>query len=226
MTAPDLVPLSDRYRACLIDLDGTLVDSAPDLHTALNVALAHAGAPLADEALVRRRVGLGSRALIEAALAEQRGASPDAEEVIALREVFLEHYAAHIAERSVLYAGVREALEALRERGVRLACVTNKLEGLSRSLLAALEVGALFDAVIGGDSAAAPKPDRAPMLAACAALGVAVDTAVMIGDSVTDVAAARAVGCPVICVSYGYNHDGDIREAGADIVVDSLQALL
>lgn len=222
----DLAP----YRAWLLDLDGTLVDSAPDLHGALTRTLAGHGHGGIDEERVRQLVGQGARILIEQALAELYPDTAEREaalaEVDTLHRSFLDHYARHIADRSRPYPGVVEALERLRERDVALAVVTNKYEGLSRRLLAALELDHYFAAVIGGDTLSERKPHPAPLLEACRQLGQEPAAAIMIGDSITDIRAARNAGLPVICVSYGYNHGEDIHGAGADAVVDSLSGLI
>lgn len=219
-----------HYRTWLLDLDGTLVDSAPDLHGALDATLGRHGHPTVSEELVRQFVGAGARVLIERALAEVYAQPAEQEAALAtidlLHRHFLDYYALHIADRSQTYPGVREALEDLSQRGIALAVVTNKYEGLSRQLLDALDLSGHFGAVIGGDTLPVRKPDPGPLLEACRQLGSDPAFAVMIGDSITDVRAARNADMPVICVSYGYNHGEDIHSAGADRVVDSLRGLI
>ncbi|MEE4361936.1 MAG: phosphoglycolate phosphatase [Pseudomonadales bacterium] len=209
----------------LFDLDGTLVDSAPDLHRALDATLARHGLPGVDEATVRRGVGRGARHLIEHALA-LRGAASGDPDVDGLLGHFLAHYEAHIADGSRLYPGVLGCLDALAARGAALACVTNKYEHLALRLLGELGIRERFGAVIGGDTLSVRKPDAGPLLEACRRLGQPSTQAVMVGDSMTDIAAARAARMPVICVTYGYNHGEDIHGAGADFLVDSLEALI
>lgn len=215
------------FTTWLLDLDGTLVDSAPDLHGALVATFARYGHGDVEEALVRRFVGGGARLLIERALAARY---PDTvtggHDIDAMLAHFLDHYAAHIADRSRPYPGVRDTLEALHARGVALGCVTNKYEGLSRQLLEALDLDGFFGAVVGGDTLAERKPDPAPLFEACRQLAADPQRALMVGDSITDIRAARNAGMPVVCVSYGYNHGEDIHAAGADRVVDSLLALI
>ena len=219
-----------HYRTWLLDLDGTLVDSAPDLHGALEATLRRHDHATVSEQLVRQFVGAGARVLIERALAELYPQPAEQEAALAsidlLHEHFLDYDAAHIADRSVPYPGVRETLVDLRERGVALAVVTNKYEGLSRQLLEALDLAEHFGAVVGGDTLAVRKPDPGPLLEACRQLGSDPARTVMIGDSITDIRAARNADMPVICVSYGYNHGEDIHSAGADRVVDSLRGLI
>jgi len=219
-----------HYRTWLIDLDGTLVDSAPDLHGALEATLRRYDYGTVSEEMVRQFVGSGARVLIERALAE-RYPQPAARKaamasIDALHAYFLDYYAEHIADRSQPYPGVREALSALRERGIALAVVTNKYEGLSRQLLDALDLSGYFGAVVGGDTLSVRKPDPGPLFEACRQLGSDPAEAVMIGDSITDIRAARNADMPVVCVSYGYNHGEDIHSAGADRVVDSLEGLI
>lgn len=216
-----------RFDAWLFDLDGTLVDSAPDLHRALDHALARAGLPPVDEALVRRSVGQGARSLLAAGIAHHRPERPAAAgELDALLPVFLAHYEAHIADHSRLYPGVLPCLDALAERGVALACVTNKYAHLADGVLKALGVRDRFGAVIGGDTLPVRKPDPAPLREACRRLGRPETGALMVGDSGTDVRAARAAGVPVVCVTYGYDQGEDVRTLGADLLVDSLDSLL
>lgn len=213
-----------RFPGYLFDLDGTLIDTAPDIAAAVNHGLERFGYGPASPALVRHWVGYGARACLEQALAEQ-GEEPDAAAMDALLACCLERYRAHIADRSTPYPGAVEALQALSGRGAKLAVVTNKRIVLTQALLEALQLASLFGAVIGGDSAARPKPAADPILLACEQLGLGPAEALFVGDSPTDVAGARAAGCPVVCVSYGYSHGIAPAQLGADAVIDSLQAL-
>lgn len=215
-----------RYPLWLFDLDGTLVDTAPDLHRALNVVLRGNGHEPVDQQLVRDWVGAGARQLLVQALSHQYPQQdPKRLGLDALHQAFLEDYQAHIADCSQPYPGVLPTLERLRQAGARMAVVTNKYEGLSHQLLSALNLDHWFATVIGGDTLSTRKPGPAPLLEACRRLHGTPQQALMIGDSSTDIGAARAAGIPVVCVSYGYNHGEDIRAAGADAVVDSLTAL-
>lgn len=213
----------NRYPAYLFDLDGTLVDTAPDINAALNHGLAVAGLDGVNEALTRHWVGHGGQVLVEQAVRHQGGSEDLVADV--LRE-FIAYYEAHIADHSVPYPHVVESLEALRERGARLAVVTNKRTRLSIPLLDALGLAPLFHTVVCGDTAERPKPAPDPALHACATLGVDVADALFIGDSETDVACARAAGCPVVVVPDGYNHGIPADELGADAVIDSFRALV
>ncbi len=212
-----------RYAGYLFDLDGTLVDTAPDIGAALNHVLHRAGLEDVSEALTRHWIGHGARVLIREAVLHQ-GAPEDA--LDELHHSFLDYYERHIADRGAPYPHVVETLETLRERGARLAVVTNKMARLSVPLLEALDMAKLFDLVVGGDTAARPKPAADPALHACAAIGVDVADTLFVGDSETDVGCARAAGCDVVCVRDGYNHGIPAEELGADAVIDSFRELI
>jgi phosphoglycolate phosphatase len=185
------------------DLDGTLVDTAPDLIGTLNWLLAEEGvAPLPlDEA--RPFIGRGARWMIERGY-QAAGVMLEAGEVQPLFDRFITRYNAHIADESRPFPGVVEALQALRVRGARLAVCTNKLTGLSVNLLDALDLTCLFDAVIGADAAPAAKPDPRHLETAIAAAGGSPTRAILVGDAATDAGAARAACVPLILVSFGY----------------------
>lgn len=185
------------------DLDGTLVDTAPDLVATLNFLLAEEGvAPLPlDEA--RPFIGRGARWLIERGY-QAAGVPLEASRVQPLFDRFIAHYNAHIADESRPFPGMVKALESLKAKGARLAVCTNKLTGLSNNLLGALRLSYLFDAVVGADAAPAAKPDPRHLLAAIAAAGGTEDRAILVGDAATDAGAARAAGVPLILVSFGY----------------------
>lgn len=211
------------YTGYLFDLDGTLVDTAPDINVALNHALAVAGLDGVEESLTRHWVGHGGQVLVEQALRQQNGPH---DLVTAVARDFIGYYEAHIADLSLPYPDVVESLRALKQRGARLAVVTNKRTRLSVPLLQALDLAHLFHAVICGDTAARPKPAADPALHACAALGVNVAEALFVGDSDADVACARAAGCPVVVVADGYNHSIPADELGADSVINSFRDLV
>jgi phosphoglycolate phosphatase len=225
---PDDAVLARRYRAYLFDLDGTLIDSAPDINGALNAALRAAGYPLVDEALTRHWVGHGSRVLLEQALTHHGAAAMTADDHLMARlvQTFVDHYGAHIADATRPYPGVVDALRALRTRGARLAVVTNKLTGLSRQVLAALQLDQYFETLVCGDTLPQRKPDAAPAIHACEILNCRAGDALFVGDSITDVETARAAGCAVVCVRDGYNHGTPAAELGADAIIDSLIELL
>jgi len=220
--------LGRTYRAYLFDLDGTLVDSAPDINSALNVALAAAALPPVDERLTRHWIGHGARVVLEQAFIHRGAAARLANEgeMARLLSIFLDHYSRHIADASGPYPGVADALRELADRGARLAVVTNKLAGLSNQLLEAVGLDRYFGAVVCGDSLPQRKPDPAPALLACRLLDVAPHEALFVGDSTTDVETARNAGCLVVCVRDGYNHGIAPEALGADALVDSLLELV
>ena len=226
--AADGSVLARRYGAYLFDLDGTLVDSAPDINGALNAALSAGGYPTVTVDLTRQWVGFGSRVLIEQALTYHHAADrlADTEHVQHLFSAFIGYYHDHIADASRVYPGVEATLQQLRERGAKLAVVTNKLEGLSVQLLEALRLAHYFGAIVGGDTLPQRKPDAAPAWHACRVIGCAPTDSLFVGDSKTDVDTARAAGCPVVCLRDGYNHGTPADQLGADAVIDSLIELL
>ena len=206
----------------VFDLDGTLVDSAPDLTAALNAALADAGRPPVAAATVRHLVGHGARALIERGLALSGGGGEG--DVDRALPVFLDHYAAHVADGSRPYPGAATALDRCSARGSTLAICTNKPVALSLALIAALGWTARFAANVGGDSLSVRKPDPAHLLATIAAAGGDPATSVFVGDTAVDVATARAAGVPVIACAFGFA-DRPAAELRADAVIDRFDVL-
>jgi phosphoglycolate phosphatase len=205
------------------DLDGTLVDTAPDLLDTLDVVLAAHRIPKVDRAAARNMIGGGARMLIRRALASEGIALP-AEEVEALNAQFLTYYADHIADGSRPFPGLMEALDRLEARGARLAVCTNKLEYLARLLLDRLDLTGRFAVITGADTYAKPKPDPLPLLSTIAAAGGSAGRAVMVGDSITDVSTARAAGVPAIAVSFGYT-ETPAHALGADRLIDHFDQL-
>ena len=212
------------YAAYLFDLDGTLVDTAPDLSRALNHTLARAGLGGVDESLTRHWVGHGVRAMLEAALGHL-GIPVEADELDHHKAALVEHYAAHIADHSLPYPTVVETLTALAARAP-LAVVTNKPTDLSNRLLDALDLTRHFEVVVGRGTTEHFKPHPEPALYACQRLGEAAEQALFVGDSETDVLCARAAGCDIVLYRHGYNHGMDPDQLGADRVIDSFDALV
>ncbi len=238
----------------LLDLDGTLIDTAPDIWAAVNHTLARFGYGRVPESMVRHWVGHGGRACIEQAVAAaeahrscagsaQMGSSADSaygetgrggrgpkadatDPVEAMLDCFINHYRAHIADASRPYPRVVEALRSLSARGTKLAVVTNKRVELADKLLAELGLTAYFDTILGGDSTAHPKPAPDPILAACRKIGLTPADVLFVGDSRVDVDSARAAGCPVVCVPDGYNHGIAPEKLGADAIIGSLAELV
>ncbi len=213
----------------LIDLDGTLVDSVPDLAFCVDAMMERLGRPTHGEAKVRDWVGNGVERLTRRALIGQLNGEPSDEDFEQAYPIFLELYDRHNGEQSGLYPGVREGLDYLKTTGIRLGCVTNKAEQFTVPLLKALGVYDDFEIVISGDTLPKKKPDPMPLLHAATHFGIDPANALMLGDSVSDVKAARAAGFQIVCMSYGYNHGNDIRDANPDAVIDSfveMKALL
>jgi phosphoglycolate phosphatase len=209
----------------LIDLDGTLVDSVPDLAYCVDELMARLGRPPHGEAAVRNWVGNGVERLVRRALTGTLDGEPSDADFDRAYPIFLELYAENTSKRSVLYPGVRDGLDYLLTNGYPLGCVTNKAAQFTLPLLRDLGVLDAFTLVVSGDTLPEKKPHPAPLLHAAAHFGVAPAQALMIGDSVSDVKAARAAGFTIICMSYGYNHGQDIRTAEPDAVIDSMADL-
>ena len=212
-------------RLALLDLDGTLVDTAPDIAYCVDRVVESLGRPAVGLQRVRDWIGNGIEPLLERALTSRCEGRLEAAVLEAACRQFDALYAQHLCVRSRTYPGVMQGLEYLRESGVSLACVTNKPERHARALLAEQKLLDAFSLVLCGDSLPQSKPDPLPLLHALEVLGVEPERAVLIGDSVNDVLAARAAGISVICVSYGYNHGHRIHEAAPDRVIDSLADL-
>ncbi|CAK0761628.1 Phosphoglycolate phosphatase [Gammaproteobacteria bacterium] len=209
----------------LIDLDGTLVDSVPDLAFCVDAMLERLGRPPEGEARVRLWVGNGVERLVRRALIGQLEGEPSEEDFQTALPLFEAFYAAHTCRDSRLYPGVRSGLETLAQCGYRLACVTNKAARYTIPLLETLGIAPFFELIVAGDALPRQKPDPLPLLHAARHFGVEPSESLMVGDSISDVQAARAAGFAIVCVSYGYNHGKNIRTAQPDGVIDSLVAL-
>ncbi|HSJ48734.1 MAG TPA: phosphoglycolate phosphatase [Gammaproteobacteria bacterium] len=206
----------------LIDVDGTLVDSVPDLAYCVDEMMKALGMPVHGEARVRNWVGNGVERLVRRALVGQLEGEPDEALFQRAYPIFLELYADNTSKRSTLYPGVAEGVAWLKAQGYRLGCVTNKAAQFTLPLLKDLGVHDHFEIIISGDTLPQKKPDPAPLLHAARFFGVEPEQALMIGDSVSDVKAARAAGFQIVCMSYGYNHGADIRDFHPDAVIDSM----
>ena len=211
-----------RPRMILIDLDGTLVDSVPDLAFCVDAMMARLDRPPHGEAAVRDWVGNGVERLVRRALIGQLNGEPEAADFAQAYPLFLKLYRDNTSRRSCLYPGIREGLDWLKGNHYRLGCVTNKAAQFTEPLLRDLGVRDDFEIVISGDSLPRNKPDPLPLLHAAAHFSIDPVEALMIGDSVSDVKAARAAGFRIFCMTYGYNHGQDIRDFHPDAVMDSL----
>jgi phosphoglycolate phosphatase len=209
----------------LADLDGTLVDSVPDLAYCIDTMMERLGRPVHGERAVRRWVGNGVERLVARALIGALDGEPDPADFERALPIFLELYAENTSARSILYPGVEEGLAWLRAQGYPLGCVTNKAARFTEPLLEHLAIREQFEVLISGDSLPEKKPSPMPLLHAADHFGVEPERALMLGDSVSDVKAARAAGFSIICVSYGYNHGQDIRIAEPDAVIGSFVEL-
>lgn len=209
----------------LIDVDGTLVDSVPDLAYCVDEMMKALDMPVHGEAAVRNWVGNGVERLTRRALIGQLDGEPDEALFEKGYPIFLDLYAENTSKRSCLYPGVREGLEYMKAAGYKLGCVTNKAAQFTIPLLKDLGIHDDFENIVCGDTLAKKKPDPLPLLHSAEVLGVTPEKSLMLGDSVSDVKAARAAGFQIICMSYGYNHGVDIRDSNPDVVIDSMAEL-
>lgn len=213
MTAP-------AVRAVLFDLDGTLLDTLPDLIAAANLTLQELGRPLRSDAEIRNFIGKGVPHLVYRFMTE--GSQASEEEVEGALAVFRRYYAQENGVRTLPFPGVLEMLTALKADGYRLALVTNKATAFTHPLLAQQAVEGFFDSIVCGDTLTVRKPDPAPLLLACSQLGVAPSEAVMVGDSLNDAAAAHAVGMPVLLLKHGYSSAMPVEEIDCAALLSSL----
>jgi phosphoglycolate phosphatase len=210
-------------RTIVFDLDGTLVDTAPDLINALNFVLAREGLPPVPMHSARNMIGAGARKLIERGL-EQDGRTISLDELARLTEDFIAYYAEHIADSSRPFDGLEAALDDLAGRGHRLAVCTNKLEWLSKRLLDRLHLSARFAAICGADTFGVAKPDPTILRQTVARAGGELSSTIMVGDAGPDVGVARRAGVPVIGVSFGYT-DVPILDLKPDRVINHMSEL-
>ncbi len=205
----------------LFDLDGTLVDSVPDLAYCVDEMMKQIGMPVRGEAAVRDWVGNGVQRLTERALVGAVEGMPDQDLMDKAYPIFLELYKHNNAVRSCVYEGVIEGIEWMLEQGYRIACVTNKAEAFTIPLLKDKGLHDYFEFIVSGDTCAEKKPHPMPLLHAAKLMGVEPENALMVGDSRSDVKAARAAGFHIFCMTYGYNHGEDIRDYNPDVIMDS-----
>ena len=221
----NLIPLNpQQLDAAIVDLDGTMVNTLGDFAEALNRMLADLQLPAIAPQAIENMVGKGSEHLIRSVLAHVGAADVDAIYGQAWQR-YEHHYLQLNGQFADVYPGVLEGLQALRARGLRLACLTNKPLSFARPLLEQKGLAPLFEQVFGGDSFERKKPDPLPLLKTCEALGTSPARTLRLGDSSNDAQAARAAGCPVVLVSYGYNHGQPVRQVDADGFVDALTEL-
>src|SRR5471032_1609540 len=208
-------------RAAIIDLDGTMLDTVPDFHVAINRMRAEFDLAAITQEQIALMVGKGSENLVRAVLALDYDAAGVAERFDAAMDAYQRHYLAINGQNSTLYPDV-VGLAALKAQGLRLACVTNKQIAFAEPLLKLNDLYRYFDVVYGGDSLPRKKPDPLPLLTVCRDFDLPAAQVVAIGDSSNDAQAARAAGCPVLTVPYGYNHGESIHAIDSDGIVDTL----
>ncbi len=211
--------------AVAFDLDGTLLDTIHDLASAVNGLLDESGFATLPKAVIRDLVGRGMANLLRRALA-LAGAPPSTDDLLAARLIrYQEIYGGLLGRETRLYPGVESGLDRMRAAGLKLAVVTNKATRFVRPHLEHARITQYFDVIVGGDDAAKKKPDAAPLRLAAARLRVAPPRLLMVGDSANDVDAARAAGCPVVVVPYGYSEGIPVQNLGSDGIFDSLAAV-
>jgi phosphoglycolate phosphatase len=229
MATPTAAPAKAVFplavKMVMIDLDGTLIHTAPDLADCANRMLADLGRAPASVETVMTWIGNGVPRLVKRALTGDMWAEPETALFEKALAIYQQHYLAHVSDLSRPFPGVVAGLARLKARGFHLACITNKAAIFTLPLLRNLDLYNYFELVLSGDSLPKQKPDPLPLLHACQHFGISPDHGILVGDSSNDVEAARAAGMPVICVTYGYNHGHDIRASHPDAVVDSLEAV-
>ena len=213
--------LPARVKAVVIDLDGTLLDTIGDLAGAANSMRLELGLAPLDPDVIKTFVGKGITNLVSRALTDGRG-NLDQAALNASVAVFERHYALCLTATSRPYPGAEKGLQALRAKGLRLGCITNKAARFTRPLLESAGLAGYFEIVLSGDSLPRKKPDPLPLLHAARFFNVEPRELLLIGDSVNDVQAARAAGCPVFVVPYGYNEGQDIRALDYDVLIAGL----
>ncbi|MGA8515323.1 MAG: phosphoglycolate phosphatase [Burkholderiaceae bacterium] len=228
--------MTHKFQAAMVDLDGTLIDTLGDFEVALNLMLADFGHAAVDRAFVERTVGKGGEYLIASTLKyiQNRPVVLEDGTKLAIQNIAFDlayiryehHYQTINGQASEVYAGVIQGLQRMQMAGFKLACLTNKPTAFAIPLLQAKGLDGYFSQVFGGDAFALKKPDPLPLLKTCEALGTLPAQTLMIGDSSNDAQAARAAGCPLVLVTYGYNHGEDIRQERAIAHVDSLAELV
>ncbi len=209
-------------KAVVIDLDGTLLDTAPDLADAAIAMAADLGLPAITLEEVKTYIGNGVSRLVKRVLTRDMHADPLPELFARALPIYEKHYAEGVSRKSRPFPGVVDGLQAMFETGYRLACITNKAERFTVPLLKDTGLIDFFELILSGDSLPEKKPSPLPLLHACQVFGVEPDELLLIGDSLNDTQAARAAGCPVFCVPYGYNRGRPVAELDLDAVVPSL----
>ena len=220
----DASGLLEGIKAVILDLDGTMLDTVPDLAAASNAVRADFGLPALSLERVSRFVGKGAESLMHRSLTDALDGVLDAARLVEAMARFEHHYERENGREAKLYPGVREGIAQMKSRGLRLACVTNKPYSFSIKLLEQKGLLADMEFVLGGDSLPQRKPDPLPLLTACERFGLAPRQVLAIGDSINDALAARRAGLPVFAVPYGYNEGLGVESLDVDAIVLSLEA--
>ena len=210
-------------RAVVIDLDGTLLNTAPDLADAAQRMMAELGRPCPAPETIATYIGNGVSRLVKRVLTGDMEAEPDAALFERALASYHRYYGEHVADQSRPFPGVVEGLKAFKARGLHVACITNKVAQFTHPLLKATGLFDYFELILSGDTLPKRKPDPLPLLHACEVFKVRPVELLLIGDSLNDTQAARAAGCPVFCVPYGYNRGRPVAELDLDAVVQSLE---
>jgi len=216
-------PLS--VSAIVIDLDGTLLHTAPELAEAANRMLRDMGRRSVSQDLLMSYIGNGIHWLVKRALTGDMHAEPDVALFDHALPIFEKHYSGLLLE-SKPFPHVLEGLDAMKAAGFRLGCITNKVERYTKPLLKGIGLAHYFDIVLAGDTLTEKKPSPLPLLHAAKFFGVPIEQLLLVGDSLSDVMAARAAGCPVFCVPYGYNHGEPVETLNVDAVIPDLAGVL
>jgi len=209
-------------KAVVIDLDGTLLDTASDLADAAAAMAAELGAPPVDESRLKTYIGNGVSRLVKRVLTGEMEAEPPADLFGRALPVFEKYYAQWVSRKSRPFPGVVEGLDAFKAMGLHLACITNKAARFTHPLLEDTGLIGYFELILSGDTLPEKKPSPMPLRHACQVFGIQPSELLLIGDSLNDTQAARAAGCPVFCVPYGYNRGRPVEELDLDRVVPSL----
>jgi len=212
----------------IFDLDGTLINSAPDLSLAVNYTLKTLGRAPFDSDVIHGWVGNGALKLVQRALCGKREVDEELDDDLVQNalEIFLKYYAKNLCNDTVPYPHVRETLQSLKDKGYRLSIVTNKPFAFVAPILEGLGMNDLFELILGGDSLSKKKPDPAPLLHVCDTLHIAVQNALMVGDSRNDIQAANACHMQSVGVTYGYNYGEDIAIYHPTVIIDDFSKLL
>jgi phosphoglycolate phosphatase len=216
------MPLARGIAAVMIDLDGTLLDTVPDLAAATGRTLAALGLRQCSRDAIRSFIGKGIPSLVQSCLQASAGSARAAALQAEALALFHDFYAEESGRRSTVYPGVIEGLEQMRAMRLRLACVTNKAGRFTLPLLEQKGLAPYFELVVSGDTLSRKKPDPMQLAHICAEFALAPEKVLLIGDSENDALAARAAGCPVLCVSYGYSEGGEVHNLDCDAIVASL----